>query len=257
MKILFIGDIVAKGGRLAVSKVLPEIRKEFNIDLVFANAENLSHGRGFSVETIKDMQLCGVDYFTGGDHLFWQKSSFDEIENLPIIRPANYSKVIPGQGFVVVETPKTGRVLLINLIGRSFFNNPTDDPFTKADEILAQNSNEKFSAIVVDFHAEATSEKSAMGFYLDGRVTAVVGTHTHIPTCDTVVLPKGTLFVSDIGMSGIIDSVLGVKKEIIIKQYLTGMNQKFDWEETGRKAFRSVLIDTNAGKIVRVDRSIL
>ena len=136
MRILFIGDIVAKGGRTAVAKALPEVKKEFAVDLVFANAENLSHGRGFSVETIKDMQLAGVDYFTGGDHLFWQKNSFDEIENLPIIRPANYSEILPGQGYAVIDTPKTGRVLLINLIVVKYKNipnpiNPKNNCITK------------------------------------------------------------------------------------------------------------------------------
>lgn len=256
MKILFIGDIVAKGGRDAVEKVLPTIKTDDNIGLVIANAENLAHGRGFTEEYLREMQTAGVDYFTGGDHLFWQKGTEDVIDSLPIIRPANYPENTAGKGYAIIDTGSNGKVLLINLMGRTFLNERLDDPFTCADRILEETKGEKFAAIIVDFHAEATSEKTAMGFYLDGRVTAVVGTHTHVPTCDAMNLPKGTMFVADIGMSGIVDSVLGVKKEIILKQYLTGMNQRFEWEDTGRKAFRSVLIDTDTKQISRVDRNL-
>ena len=139
-------------------------------------------------------------------------------------------------------------------MGRTFLNERLDDPFTKVDEILDEYKDEDLSAILVDFHAEATSEKSALGFYLDGRVDAVIGTHTHVPTCDCRMLPKGTLFVSDVGMTGNIDSVLGVKKEIVIGLYTTARNQKFEWELQGKKAFRSVLVDTEAKTIERVDK---
>ena len=252
MKILFIGDIVAAPGRDIVKSLLLKIKKDNKIDFVVANAENLAHGRGATAETIKEMLTAGVDYFTGGDHLFWQKGFDEEIDGLPVIRPANYPDDVPGKGFAEVDLGKKGTVLLINIMGRTFLNERINDPFTTVDSILKSFSDKKFSAIVVDFHAEASSEKYAMGFYLDGRVDAMVGTHTHVPTCDERILPEGTMFISDLGMTGIIDSVLGVKKEIIIKLYLSGMNQRFEWETTGKKALRSVIIDTDLRQISRL-----
>lgn len=256
MKILFIGDIVASPGRKTVEKVLPTIKSGASISLTIANAENLAHGRGITQGTVLDMQRAGIDYFTGGDHLLWNKDTGDYIESLPLIRPANYPEDTIGKGFCVVDLGREGKVLLINLLGRTFLNERLDDPFRIADKILKQFEGEDFVATIVDFHAEATSEKAALGFYLDGRVTAVVGTHTHVPTCDPIRLPKGTLFVSDVGMTGNVDSVLGVKKEIIIRQYLTGLNQKFEWEESGRCAFRSVLLDTEKMTIERIDKNL-
>lgn len=259
MKILFIGDIVAEPGRKAVKAVLPNLIKEHGIDLVLANAENLAHGRGVTAETIQEMQMVGVSYFTSGDHLFWQKGSEDIIDTLPIIRPANYPAKTPGIGYKLLDCGKNGSLLLINLMGRTSFggaNTYLDDPFTKVDSIIEMHRQAATKFVIVDFHAEATSEKLAMGFYLDGRVTAVVGTHTHVPTCDNMLLPKGTLYVSDIGMTGNIDSILGVKKEIIIEQFLSARNQKFDWETAGRKAFRSVLLDTENRTITRLDQNL-
>jgi metallophosphoesterase (TIGR00282 family) len=220
---------------------------------VIANCENLAHGRGINEPAIKEMQMAGVDYFTSGDHVFWQKGTEDVLEKYPIIRPSNYPKETIGNGSAVIDLGAKGRVLLINIMGRTFLNERLNDPFREADEVLKSYEGQNFEAILVDFHAEATSEKMAMGFYLDGRVTAVVGTHTHVPTCDCFPMPKSTLFVSDIGITKIIDSVLGVKKEIIIRQYLSGMNQKFEWEEEGRCVFRSVLIDTDAKTMERRD----
>lgn len=257
MKILFIGDIVAEPGRKAVKKILPDLKKKHKIDLVLANAENIAHGRGITADTIKEMQDAGVDFFTSGDHVFWQKDTEDLLDTLPIIRPANYPETemfhTAGKGYKLLDTGANGNVLIINLMGRTFLNERLDNPFTKADEILQLNADKNPTAIIVDFHAEATSEKYAMGHYLDGRVTAVLGTHTHAPTCDNFNLPKGTMFVSDVGMTGNIDSVLGVKKEIILALYLTAQNQRFDWEEAGRKAFRSVILDTETKNISRLD----
>ena len=259
MRILFIGDIVAGAGRKAVNQVLPGIIKEHNIEYVIANCENLSHGRGISPETINEMQTAGVNFFTGGDHLFWQKDTEDFIDNLPVIRPANYPSAVAGIGHKLIDLGSKGNLLIINLMGRVSFNQTTsflEDPFTKADEILKFYEGSNVTYTVIDMHAEATSEKMAFGFYMDGRVDAIVGTHTHVPTCDNMLLPKGTMYVSDIGMTGNIDSVLGVKKEIIIRLQLTAMNQKFEWETTGRKAFRSVILDTEAKKIDRLDMII-
>lgn len=254
MKLLFIGDIVAKPGRRAVQEHLHEIRNEYDVDLVIANAENLSHGRGASPETLQSMLDAGVDFFSGGDHLFGPRGTEFEFEDWPLIRPYNYPQGTPGDGYKIIEVRNGDRVLLINLMGRTFLNERLDDPFRAADEILENVKSDNYDFCIVDFHAEATSEKMALAFYLDGRVDAVVGTHTHVPTCDHRKLPKGTLYVTDVGMTGNIDSVIGVEKDIIINLYLTGINQRFEWEESGDRAFRSVLIDTKEKTIDRVDR---
>jgi len=259
MKILFVGEIVAKPGREIVQKFLPEIIKEHKPDAVFANCENLSGGRGITEEKIEQMKMVGIDYFTSGEHIFHERGTTDFIENVPVLRPANYPKGTPGSGYKIIDLGRKGKVLLINLMGITSFggkNSFLDNPFVRIDQILEETKNENIDAKIVDFHAEATSEKYSMGFYLDGRVDAVLGTHTHVPTCDNMVLPKGTLYITDIGMCGAIDSSLGVKADITIKMFLTAMNQHFEWESAGRKAFRSVLLDLQAKTIVRIDKII-
>ncbi len=259
MKILFVGEIVAKPGREIVQRFLPEIIKEHKPDAVFANCENLSGGRGITEEKIEQMKMVGIDYFTSGEHIFHERGTTDFIENVPVLRPANYPKGTPGSGYKIIDLGRKGKVLLINLMGITSFggkNSFLDNPFVRIDEILEETKNENIDAKIVDFHAEATSEKYSMGFYLDGRVDAVLGTHTHVPTCDNMVLPKGTLYITDIGMCGAIDSSLGVKADITIKMFLTAMNQHFEWESAGRKAFRSVLLDLQAKTIVRIDKII-
>jgi 2',3'-cyclic-nucleotide 2'-phosphodiesterase len=259
MKILFVGEIVAKPGREIVSKLLPEIVKEHKVDLVFANAENLSGGRGVTEDKLDQMKLAGIDYFTSGEHIFWEKGTEDIIDKLPILRPANYPEGTPGEGYKVIDAGKNGQILLINLMGVTSYSGKNaflDNPFAKIDEILEKTKDQTFTAKIVDFHAEATSEKYSMGFYLDGRVDAVIGTHTHVPTCDNYILPKGTLYVTDVGMCGAIDSSLGVKADITIKMFKTAMNQRFEWESAGRKAFRSVLLDLEARSIIRIDKML-
>jgi len=259
MKILFVGEIVAKPGREVVAKFLPEIIKENKVDLVFSNIENLSGGRGITEEKVEEMRLVGIDYFTSGEHIFWQKGTEDYIDKIPVLRPANYPEGTPGEGYHVIDAGKNGNVLLINLMGMTSYSGKNaflDNPFSKIDGILEETKDQKFSAKIVDFHAEATSEKYSLGFYLDGRVDALIGTHTHVPTCDNYVLPKGTLYVSDVGMCGAIDSSLGVKADITIKMFITAMNQRFEWESAGRKAFRSVLLDLEARSISRIDKVI-
>lgn len=259
MKILFVGEIVAKPGREIVAKFLPEIVKEHKVDLVFANAENLSGGRGVTEDKLDQMKLAGIDYFTSGEHVFWEKGTEDVIDQLPVLRPANYPEGTAGEGYKVIDAGKNGQVLLINIMGITSYSGKNaflDNPFTKMDEILEKTKDQKFAAKIVDFHAEATSEKYSMGFYLDGRVDAVIGTHTHVPTCDNYILPKGTLYVTDVGMCGAVDSSLGVKADITIKMFLTAMNQRFEWESAGRKAFRSVVLDTEARSIIRIDKML-
>jgi len=252
MKILIIGDVVSKPGVQSVIETLPRLKKDLNIDFVIANAENSEGGRGVSFETLGDLSLSGVDFFTSGDHVFWQKNSEEVLNSFPIIRPANYPIGTHGHGYKIIEKDNR-RILVINIMGRTFLNEKLDDPFRKVSEILETTASQKIDLKVVDFHAEATSEKVAMGFYLDGKVDIVFGTHTHVPTCDHMILPNKTYFVSDVGMCGIIDSVLGVKKEIILELFLTARNQKFVWEDVGRRAFRSVFIDTIAQEIKRID----
>jgi len=259
MKILYVGEIVAKPGREIVQKFLPEIIKEYKPDMVFANCENLSGGRGITEEKIEQMRMAGIDYFTSGEHIFQEKGTEDFINNVPVLRPANYPEGTIGEGYKIIDSGKKGKVLLINLMGLTSFGGKNaflDNPFSKIDEILEKTKDEKVDAKIVDFHAEATSEKYSMGFYLDGRVDAVIGTHTHVPTCDNLVLPKGTLYLTDVGMCGAIDSSLGVKVDITIKMFLTAMSQRFEWENAGRKAFRSVLLDLQSKKIVRIDKII-
>ncbi|MBU0535087.1 YmdB family metallophosphoesterase [Patescibacteria group bacterium] len=259
MKILFVGEIVAKPGREVVAKFLPEIIKEHKVDLVFSNCENLSGGRGITEEKINEAKLAGIDYFTSGEHVFWQKGTEEIMDRLPVLRPANYPEGTPGEGYTIVDGGKNGKVLLINLMGITSFSGKNaflENPFTKADEILEKTKSEKFAAKIIDFHAEATSEKYSLGFYLDGKVDAIIGTHTHVPTCDNYVLPKGTMYVTDVGMCGAIDSSLGVKADITIKMFLTAMNQRFEWESAGRRAFRSVLLDLDERSIVRIDKLI-
>jgi len=260
MKILYIGEIVAKLGRKAVKEVLPTLLYGDSIDLVVGNAENLAGGRGATKETLQEMMAVGVKYFTGGDHIFWHKDLEDDLEGLPLVCPANFPEPVPGKIFGIAET-KEGRVVLLNLMGRTFMNENFDSPFQKIDFLLdsflpAQGVDAQKDFILVDFHAEASSEKLAFANYVDGRVGAVIGSHTHIPTADPQILPKGMYFISDAGMTGSADSILGVKTEIILNRYLTARHQKFEWEEQGRAWFRSVLIDTKAKQISRSDRLV-
>lgn len=260
MRILYIGEIVAKLGRKAVKNVLPTLISGDNIDLVIANAENLAHGRGATRETLEEMQAVGVNYFTGGDHIFWQKDFEDYAAEMPLVCPANYPEPNPGKILGIIETGEF-KVAILNLMGRTFMNENMDSPFQKIDDILnslvpENGIDPKKDFILVDFHAEATSEKLAFANYVDGRVSAVIGSHTHIPTADAQILPKGTYFVSDAGMTGSVNSVLGVKTDLIINKYVTARNQKFEWEEEGPAWFRSILIDTHTKMISRIDRLI-
>lgn len=256
MKILFIGDIVARPGRDTIKKVLPGVIKEHNPDLIIANAENLSHGNGFTPETIAEMQKAGINFFTSGDHAWGNKMGMMNItsEDFPVIRPANFPPEVPGNGYFVVKDKADHKILVINLIGRVFMKKNYDCPFRTVDKILRQTEKEKFDAIFVDIHAEATSEKYALGFYLDGRVSAVVGTHTHVPTADARILDNGTAFMSDIGMTGSLDSVIGVRKDLIITSFLTQMPVKHEPETTGKMVFNGCLIDVDSkNKSTKID----
>ncbi len=246
MNILFIGDIVSRLGRETTASLLPKIKKDAKISFVVANGENIAGGKGATKDTLEEMQKVGVDYFTSGNHIFWRKGFKDEIDNLPILRPANYPKDIAGSGYTTIDCGEEGQILLINLLGKTHMRaaESTSCPFRTADKILKKFEKDELKAMIVDFHAEATSEKQALAYYLDGRVSAVVGTHTHVPTADAQLLPNGTAFITDIGMTGPKNSVLGVEPESIIKKTTTPYPQKFTWVKEGPAVFNSVIIET-------------
>jgi 2',3'-cyclic-nucleotide 2'-phosphodiesterase len=269
MKFLFIGDIVGKPGRRAVTRVLPELRKKEGIDFVIANAENATHGRGAKVKHLRELREAGVDFFTSGDHIFHidKEEPFSDPE-IDIIRPANFPEGTPGVGFKTVLVSGK-RVAVVNLMGITFlgdkFSEDTryswlesgvENPFRRAEEILAELEKEQPDLIFVDFHCEVTSEKRAMGFFLDGKATAVLGTHTHVPTADASVLPEGTGYVSDIGMTGAENSVLGVEPRLIIDRLKDGAADPFRWVEDGPAVFASVIVETDSAGLVKMIRRI-
>jgi len=240
LNILFIGDIVGKIGRKAVAKILPSLKRELKADLVIANAENLAHGKGTTETTIKEMMATGIDWFTNGDHAFDTNHELYQ-SDLPILRPANYSTDVPGNGFATIKA-KTYQILLINLIGRVFMSQDYDDPFRKTTEILTNLAKKKLSAIIVDIHAEATSEKVALGHYLDGKVSAVIGTHTHVMTADEKISDQGTAYITDLGMVGLADGVIGVERQGIIQSFLTQIKSPHIIPENGKAIFNAVLL---------------
>jgi hypothetical protein len=257
MNILFIGDIYGKPGRQAVTAVLKKYREKHGIHLVIANAENIHHGKGVAEKDILEMQEAGVDFFTSGNHVFKERGiiPFLDKKNFPLLRPANYPEGVPGRGYQIVEGSLKQKVLVINLMGRIFMSMHLDCPFRAADRILKETAHEKFAAIFVDFHAETTSEKMALGHYLDGRVSAVVGTHTHVPTADERVLKGGTAFQSDVGFTGPIDSVIGADKKAIIENFLTQVPVKHE-VAAGPTVFNAIKveIDDNSGRATEVLR---
>ena len=229
MRIIFFGDVVGQPGREALAKILPELKKEFAPDLVLANGENVAHGQGLTEKAIKEALASGIDFLTTGDHAFALKEGVGILERkeLPILRPLNWAKNAPGRGYEIINTG-VRRVLLVNLIGRVFLKQNYDDPFAAISELLEdyslkgkEKSGELMDAIIVDFHAEATSEKAALAWFLDGKISALLGTHTHVPTADEKILPQGTAFISDMGMVGPRDSVLGAGREEVIKRFQT------------------------------------
>jgi len=227
VNILFIGDIIGKPGRRIVKELLPGLVDRFQIDLVVANGENASGGIGISIKGADELLSTGIHVLTSGNHIWKKKEILTYIQQNPdLIRPANFPVDTPGNGSVIRETRSGYRVGILNLLGRTFME-AVDCPFRRGLEEREQLIKET-SIILVDFHAEATSEKSALGWFLDGKVSAVLGTHTHIQTSDERVLPQGTAYITDVGMTGPADSVIGVKKELAIDRFLTQMPHKFE-----------------------------
>jgi 2',3'-cyclic-nucleotide 2'-phosphodiesterase len=256
MQILVIGDVIGKPGRQAVQKLLPGLRQQLKLDLVIANAENAAGGLGLTLSTAKELLEAGVDVLTSGNHIWDQKEIISHLDGeMPILRPLNYPPGVPGRGCLAFEN-----VAVVNLIGRTFFVHNYDCPFRAIDNLLNGLRN-KQSVVIVDFHAEATSEKAAMGRYLDGRVSAVVGTHTHVGTVDARILPKSTAYITDIGMTGPVDSIIGDDVQSVLQRFLTALPHRLTVSSGTKITFNSVLINVDeksgqAENIQRLDREV-
>jgi len=257
IKILFFGDIFGRPGRQGIIKILPKLKKEYKADLVIANAENLAHGRGVTKSTITDMLDAGIDLFTSGNHIWDKRDGFKLLEekNPVLIRPANYPSGTAGQGEKLVKVGQKS-ILVINLIGRVFFREDFNCPFQTVAKILKKYQKKNIAGIIIDFHAEASSEKVAMGYYLDGKVSAVLGTHTHIQTADEKIQENGTAYITDVGMTGPEVSVIGLDKEIIIDNFLTQINKSADIPETDTCQINAVYleIDPKTQKALKIKR---
>ena len=226
MKILMIGDICGRPGRRIVKDLLPGLRREYGASLVIANGENAAGGVGITEDTAEEIFAAGVDVITGGNHTWHNRDAYTLLDAHPrLLRPANYPPGAPGRGALTVETP-AGLVAVLNLQGRIFMGE-LDDPFHAAEHWVDE-LRKTTPLIIVDFHAEATSEKVALGWYLDGKVSALIGTHTHVQTADERILPKGTAFICDVGMTGPRDGVLGMDRERIIERFLTSLPIRFE-----------------------------
>lgn len=259
MRILFIGDIVGRPGREAIKKNLPQIKKDYSPDLIIANGENASHGKGLNFEHYQELKKTGIDFFTSGNHI-WRQQDIFEVMDKPqtdIIRPANYPKENPGRGYQVIEGPLMKKILIINLQGRVFIPDDLDCPFRKLDEILKETTHERPDYILVDFHAEATSEKTCFGLYADGRVNAVIGTHTHVQTADERLLPKGTAYITDVGFVGLRDSAIGIDSEPVIKNFISQMPVKFSITEGSPITLNAVIIDLDHGQATNIQRLMI
>lgn len=257
MNILFIGDIVGRPGRDALATYLPNLKDHYKVDLTIVNGENAAHGKGITKKIYYQLLEWGADIVTLGNHTWDKKEIFDFIDDEnDLIRPANFPAGTPGKGIIFKKINQTN-VAVINLQGRTFMN-PIDDPFQLANQLIDE-AKKKAKIIFVDFHAEATSEKQAMGWYLDGKISAIVGTHTHIQTSDERILPKGTAYITDVGMTGPYDSVLGVEKEAVIRKFVTGLPVRFEIPETNRTVLSGVVIQVNddTGKANSIKRILI
>jgi 2',3'-cyclic-nucleotide 2'-phosphodiesterase len=244
MRILFVGDVVGRPGREAVTSLLPQIIDQYGIDFTVINGENAAAGYGITAKTADELLAAGANVLTSGNHIWSAKETpalLDTHSN--ILRPANFPPDNPGHGSGVYEARNGAGVGVINLIGRTFMT-PVDCPFRRADEELAKIGPHA-DVVLVDFHAEATSEKQALGYYLDGRVAAVLGTHTHVTTCDEHVLPGGTAYITDVGMTGPLGTVLGVHKEIAVRRFVSGMPERFEVPKGGPAVLAAVIIDVS------------
>lgn len=254
MKVLFIGDIVGKPGRRIVGRLIPSIVNEHEIDVVIANCENAAGGLGVTREIVKELYSNKVNILTSGNHIWHKKEITDFIEDYEtLLRPANYPEGSPGWGSVVARSISGKPVGVLNLMGRVFMN-PIDCPFRVAEREIHKLRDET-NVIIVDMHAEATSEKQALGWFLDGKVSAVLGTHTHVQTADERILPQGTAYITDAGMTGPFDSVIGMKRDIIIKKFLTSIPARYDVAKQNVWLQGVIIdIDDESGKSFNIER---
>jgi len=253
LRILMVGDIFGRAGRKYFCALTKDLRREKNIDIVVVNGENVAHGKSLTEATFNEILSGGADIVTTGNHVWDRKDVNEILEREPfLIRPANFPENSPGKGYCIYPY-RAKNIGVINLIGRTYMQ-PVDCPFIRAEEILKEIENE-CDVILVDFHAEATSEKSALGYFLDGRVTAVVGTHTHVQTADERILPNGTAFITDLGMTGVIDSAIGVNFEQVVEKFVTCRPVRFEPAE-GPCAYCAAIIDIddNTNMPVSIER---
>ncbi len=252
MKVLFLGDIVGKPARTYLKEFLPSLKQSLGIDFVIANGENAAGGSSITNDTAKDLFAAAIDVVTTGDHVFKKKESRDVLENFDVLRPLNYGELAVGRGYLIKES-KGVKIGVVNLLGRVFMQ-PIDCPF-KAIKSVLEDIKKEAKIIIVDMHAEATSEKLAMGYFLAGKVSAVIGTHTHIPTADERIIDDFTAYITDVGMTGSFDSVLGREKYQIIERFVTNMPVRFNLAQ-GDVRIQGVLIeiDPDSGRALSIER---
>jgi metallophosphoesterase (TIGR00282 family) len=257
MKLLFVGDVVGKPGRRALRNLLPRLVDRHRADYVVVNVENAAGGFGVTPEVLADIRDLPIDVFTTGNHVWDKKEGLELLDRVPnLLRPANYPEGNPGKGLHLGETAGGIPVAVMNLEGMVFMAN-LDSPFRVADRLLAQLDS-RVKVVFVDFHAEATSEKQAMGFYLDGRVSAVVGTHTHVPTADERVLPKGTALLTDVGMTGPYESVIGMRADKVLKRFLLQTPAAFEVAKRDVRLAGVVIdVDEATGKARAIERLLV
>ena len=254
LNILIIGDIVGLSGVNKVKEILPKFKKENDIDFVIANGENSADGMGITSKIFKELIMSGVDVITMGNHTWGKKDIFNIIDNKKLLRPANYPKDVVGNGYGIYEC-NGKKIAVINLIGRASMNVLSDNPFVVTDEILNEIKG-KVDAIIVDFHAEATAEKIAMGYYLDGRVTCLFGTHTHVATADETILEKGTAYITDVGMTGPKKSVIGMDVGASIKRFVTTLPEKYKVSDDKEIICNGCILKLNSEncRVEKIDR---
>lgn len=258
LKILFLGDIFGEPGRRILTERLPALREKFKPDLVIANCENAANGKGISTKLVREILNAGVDFMTGGNHIF-QVGEIYSYLNEPackIVRPCNLPKSSPGKGWAVVQTASGVSVGIISLLGQKFMDVPCDLPFDAVDRALEDLQGQS-DVNVIDIHAEVTSEKRALAWHLDGRVQLIVGTHTHVQTADEEILPNGSAYITDLGMCGPFDSVIGLQKEIILKRLRLGLPEKFEVAK-GDVRINAVLceIDVEKKRAISIERIV-
>ncbi|MDK2877555.1 MAG: 2,3-cyclic-nucleotide 2-phosphodiesterase [Thermoanaerobacteraceae bacterium] len=254
MILMMIGDIVGRPGRTILREKLPLLRKEYEVDFVIANGENAAGGNGITQKIAQELFISGIDFLTMGNHIWDNKDVFNFIEEeARMVRPANYPSGTPGKGYQVIKIESGISIGIINISGRTFMN-ALDCPFRTADAIIDKIKNST-SIVIVDFHAEATSEKIAMGWYLDGRATLVAGTHTHVQTADERILPNGTAYITDLGMTGPMNSILGIEKETVIKKFISQLPVRFEVAK-GPSQINGIIveIDEQTGKAQKIQR---